>query len=103
MTRTEYIEKLVRFAKMKWKLTDLEEEEIRLALEMIPDRNGEFIPQLPINPTINPEPKFPTTAPRNPFPPTVTMYGCPTPWELYFTTSWSSPNGTGDNKNKGEK
>ena len=53
MNRQNYIERLIKLAAMKWKLNEVELEELRLVLEMMPD-NG--IVLLPSSPNPNPAP-----------------------------------------------
>jgi len=78
MNREDYIEKLIKLAYKKWGLTKVEEEEMRLLLDMIPDR-----------PLLNLEGvKFPTPSPwPDPNSPVVVMYGCGIPFASYGSKS----------------
>lgn len=56
MNREEYIEKLIAIYRLKYKPSDLEVEEFKLMLEMMPDKPVLYIPNRPDSPTIFPSP-----------------------------------------------
>lgn len=75
MNREQYIEKLLAIYKLKYKPSDVEIEEFKLILEMMPDKPVLYIPNSPDNPI--PVPK--------PWDNTPLMYGVPIP--PYATTN----------------
>ena len=82
MNREEYIARLVKLAGMKWHLNATELEELRLALEMIPDRCVQYVPE-----TVQPIVVPPITPPRSPWPnpwdSSPVMYGVQPPNIIY--------------------
>jgi hypothetical protein len=56
MTRTEYIETIIKIFRAKYKPSEVELEEVKLALEMMPDREVLFMPKQPFFPTDPPNP-----------------------------------------------
>lgn len=76
MTRKEFTDRLIRIISMKYKLSDVEKEELRLILEIMPNAD--------VPPTIVPQPSPWITVPETPvrtphFPPITVMYGCQQP------------------------
>lgn len=67
MNREQFIEKLLAIYRLKYKPTDVEVEEFRLMLEMMPDRPALYIPNTPGNPITAPNPR--------PYDNTPVMYG----------------------------
>lgn len=74
MNREQYIEKLLAIYKLKYKPSDVEIEEFKLMLEMMPDKPVLYIPNAPDSPTTDPKP----------WDNTPLMYGVPIP--PYTTT-----------------
>ena len=80
MTRAEYIETIIKIFRAKYKPSDVELEEVKLALEMMPDREVLLMPKQPF---------FPTD-PQNPYErPVMVMYGVQMP-----ETTWYDSNST---------
>ena len=77
MNREQYIEKLMAIYKLKYKPSELEIEEFRLMLEMMPDA-----PILKVGPS---SPLCPRDINDKPFPeqPVVVMYGVQTPQQWF--------------------
>lgn len=78
MTRAEYIETIIKIFRAKYKPSEVELEEVKLALEMMPDREVLLFPQQPVTPKPWEQP-------------TVVMYGCSMPY-----TSWNDSSGVYD-------
>lgn len=78
MTRAEYIETIIKIFRAKYKPSEVELEEVKLALEMMPDREVLLMPKQPF---------FPTD-PSNPYErPVMVMYGVQVPSiETYSST-----------------
>jgi hypothetical protein len=72
MSREEYIEKLLAIYKLKYKPGEVEIEEFRLMLEMMPDRPVLYIPNNPASPITTPSPI--------PWSDTPVMYGVSMPY-----------------------
>ena len=71
MNREQFIEKLLAIYRLKYKPSDLEVEELKLMLEMMPDRPVLILPKDKDNQT---------SFPINPLSPNqVVMYGAPYP------------------------
>lgn len=56
MNREEYIEKLLAIYRLKYKPSDVEIEEFKLMLEMMPDKPVLYIPNRPDSPITVPSP-----------------------------------------------
>ena len=81
MTRTEFIDKLVAIYKLRYKPTEVEIEEFRLLLEMMPNASVTLTPSSPLWPRdINGEP-FPE-------PPISVAYGCLPPVHVMYGVSY---------------
>ena len=80
MTRTEYIDKLVAIYKLRYKPTEVEIEEFRLLLEMMPNGTPETITDGPFKPMDIPD--------RVPQPPISVAYGCLPPMQVMYGVSY---------------
>ena len=78
MTRTEYIDKLVAIYKLRYKPTEVEIEEFRLLLEMMPNGTPETITDTPFKP-------LDITIPQ---PPISVAYGCLPPMQVMYGVSY---------------
>lgn len=89
MTRKEFIDRIIAIYRLKYKPSDLEIDEFRLVLELMPDsdKSSLTVPTSPLT--------IPDTTPSNPNPwwkDTVVMYGCPMPnsWDFNKSNSTST-------------
>ena len=86
MTRKEFIDRIIAIYRLKYKPSDLEIDEFRLVLELMPDSDKPTL-TLPTSPITTPDPS------PNPYPwwkDTVVMYGCPMPNSWDFNKSSST-------------
>ena len=89
MNRKDYIERLVKLATLKWHLNETDIEELRLVLEMMPDRPILDIP----SPTLIETEQGKVVDMR---PPVVVMYGVGMPQQWYDGTKFTTTSTTTD-------